>query len=90
MAKELDVQKMIEGLIEIYEGFLKNPNNPVIQKEAYKMYTYYMNAGSLLKEPISTSIGFLSEMIQYMDGIFDRDELKQSAKEILKDLKKIR
>ena len=89
MAKELNIQKMKVELIEIYEGFIKNPNNPVIQREAYKMYADYSTATDiLLNEPISISINFLSEIIQYNTGIFDKEEIKQSAREILKELKK--
>lgn len=92
MVKELNIQKMRAELIEIYEGFLKNPNNPIIQREAYRMYTDYMNAGSLLKEDIGGAVNFLSAIIQYkdgyQDGTYDREEMKQSAREILKRLKK--
>ena len=100
MTKELDVQKMREELIKIYEGFLKNPENKKIQHISTKYDEIYGGLASyneilvkkVVPEDIKMALDGLSTIYQYgswgPEHAFSNRKIIKRATEILQSLKK--
>ena len=87
---DVDEKVLREELIEIYEGFLKNPHNEVINREASKMddkFSGLVNQG-FVSENIEIAISNLTILIQYGCGVYEDNYIKELAQKILKSLKK--
>ena len=95
---EVNEKKMRKDLAEIYEDFLRNPNDSSVHSRAiaydrkYGGLSAYSNI--LVKKPISQDIekalNGLFKLYQYGNGTFDDNETVKLAKKTLEDLKKIR
>lgn len=85
--KKLDYQNVRNELIEIYEKFIKNPEDRAIKERVKAIYSYYANADSVLTEQLKIATNFLSNLLQCGDAGFSKKEVIDSAKDILKELK---
>ena len=96
MEKGFDNQKLREELINLYEEFIKNPENPEIMKKLEKAEGKY--SGLIVYKDIVEDLPYTEEVIraiselpfsiQYGLGTFSKGDLILKAKEVLKELKK--
>ena len=101
MSETVDFKKMKKELIELYENFLKTPEDKSIQKKAIKydrdfgglqVYNDYLKSQPVPKE-IETALGGLSTIYQYglwedNHEAFSDEKIVKEAKKILEELKK--
>ncbi len=101
MTKEINMKtlkNLRSELLEIYEGFLKDPKDSSIHSRAVSYDREHGNLPEyneiLAKEPvpqeIDEAIRTLFKIYQYGDGIFDDSETIDSAKKIVKRLRELK
>lgn len=88
MEKGINYQKMKKKLLEIYEGFIKKPDDEKVKKRAFEMYTNYMGIDNVVPDYISNGVSYLSNIFQMGKEGFEKETVLEGAKEILEDLKK--
>jgi hypothetical protein len=97
MTKDIDFGKMKSELINIYEAFLKNPNDALAKAKAMDFETEYAGATTLgdyfaglhFPKTISKAIYNLQRIWQYgMEKSMDNKNPLAECKKVIEELKK--
>jgi len=82
---DVDIKQLKKDLIEIYEDYLKDPNNQSMKDKAEEINSKYLNAMPFLDENMRYAINLLVNL--YVDLESPGKPSKEVVEELLKKLK---